>query len=93
MSPVLKELERKALELSPQEREELADNILRSLDGAPLTAVDEAWVAEAERRYNVFQVGKDTGNITVTRFFAGSNCAPPGTGMARLPDLRSSRPL
>jgi putative addiction module component (TIGR02574 family) len=61
MSPVLKELERKALELSPQEREELADNILRSLDDAPLTAVDEAWVAEAERRYNDFKSGKTQG--------------------------------
>jgi putative addiction module component (TIGR02574 family) len=61
MSPVLKELERKALELSPQEREELADNILRSLDDAPLTTIDEAWVAEAERRYNDFKSGKTKG--------------------------------
>lgn len=61
MSPAIKELERKALELSPQEREELADNILRSLDDAPLTTVDEAWVAEAERRYNDFKTGKTQG--------------------------------
>jgi putative addiction module component (TIGR02574 family) len=61
MSPILKELERKALELSPQEREELADNILRSLDDAPLTTIDEAWVAEAEQRYNDFKSGKTKG--------------------------------
>ncbi|MDB6122183.1 MAG: uncharacterized protein JWQ71_1176 [Pedosphaera sp.] len=58
MSPLVKEIERQALELSPEEREALADHLLRSLDDAPLNHVDEAWVAEAERRYQDFKSGK-----------------------------------
>jgi putative addiction module component (TIGR02574 family) len=61
MSPIIKELELKALQLSPHEREELADSILRSLDDSPLTPIDEAWVAEAERRYDDFKAGKTQG--------------------------------
>lgn len=61
MSPIIKELEDKALQLSPQEREELAGSILRSLDDSPLTPVDEAWVAEAEKRFGDFKAGKTRG--------------------------------
>ncbi len=61
MSPLTKELERQALQLSPEERETLADNLLRSLDDAPLTDIDQKWVEEAERRYNDFKAGKIKG--------------------------------
>jgi len=61
MSPLTKDIERQALELSPTEREQLADNLLRSLDGAALTAVDEAWVVEAEKRLEDFKAGKTQG--------------------------------
>ena len=61
MSPITKELERQALQLSPEERETLADNLLRSLDDVPLTEIDQKWVEEAERRYNDFKEGKTSG--------------------------------
>ncbi len=61
MSPQTKEIERRALELPPGEREQLADNLIRSLDNAPLTAIDETWVAEAEKRLDNFHAGKTQG--------------------------------
>lgn len=61
MSPIVKEIERQALQLPPEERETLANHLLRSLDEAPLTAIDQAWVEEAEKRYQDYQAGNVKG--------------------------------
>ena len=61
MSAILEKLEHEALSLSRQERAFLADRLLSSLDGDVLTDVDEAWVAEAERRYQEYKEGKSQG--------------------------------
>ena len=39
-----------ALELPPKERAGVALELIASLDGAPDEGVEEAWLAEAERR-------------------------------------------
>lgn len=61
MSTMLEKLEHEALSLSRQERAFLADRLLSSLDRDVLTDVDEAWVAEAERRYQEYKEGKRKG--------------------------------
>jgi putative addiction module component (TIGR02574 family) len=40
------------------EREALAQRLMRSVDDLPPTAVDEAWVAEAERRFTAWRKGE-----------------------------------
>ena len=55
MSELLKKLEHEAQSLSKQERAFLADRLLSSLDGDVLNDVEEAWIAEAERRYKEYK--------------------------------------
>ncbi len=61
MSATLEKLEQDTLALSRQERAFLADRLLSSLDGEALTEIDEAWVFEAERRYQEYKAGKRPG--------------------------------
>ncbi len=61
MSPELLEIERKAIRLSVKEREMLAERLIQSVEGVPLTDVDEAWVKEAERRYKAWRRGERKG--------------------------------
>jgi uncharacterized protein YukE len=44
-------LEKQARKLSAAERERLAERLLGQMTHEPLTAVDEAWIAEAEKRF------------------------------------------
>lgn len=44
-------LEKQARRLPAAERERLAERLLVEMQDEPLTAVDEAWVAEAEKRF------------------------------------------
>jgi hypothetical protein len=44
-------LEKQARRLPAAERERLAERLLVEIQDEPLTAVDEAWVAEAEKRF------------------------------------------
>ncbi len=44
-------LEKQARKLPAAERERLAERLLVQVTHEPLTAVDEAWIAEAERRF------------------------------------------
>lgn len=46
----LKDLEREALRLSAEERACLAQKLLLSLDDLSAEELDEAWLAEADRR-------------------------------------------
>ena len=52
-------LESQALALPADQRERLAERLLRSVDDKPLTDVDRAWVVEAERRYQQWLTGED----------------------------------
>jgi len=61
MSNLLEKIEQEALRLSSQERAFLADRLLSSLDDDALTDIDEAWIAEAERRYQEYKEGKRSG--------------------------------
>jgi putative addiction module component (TIGR02574 family) len=61
MSNSLEQLEQDALALSPEEREMLAERLLRSTDGAELTEIDSAWAREADRRYEDYLTGKVQG--------------------------------
>ncbi|MCP4345779.1 MAG: addiction module protein [Desulfobacterales bacterium] len=61
MSVQLKEIEEKALLLPPAEREILAERLLYSLDSEYLADIEDAWIQEAERRYQEFQNDKSRG--------------------------------
>lgn len=65
----VKELEAEALRLPPAERESLATDLLRSLDNLPLSDVDKAWLAEADRRFTELRAGQVQG-IPGDRVFA-----------------------
>ncbi len=56
-----KELETQALRLSAPEREALATELFQSLAGQPLSEVDAAWVAEADRRFAELRSGQVQG--------------------------------
>ena len=61
MSPELLEIERKAIHLPIKEREILAERLIQSIEGVPLTEVEEAWVKEAERRFKTWRRGERKG--------------------------------
>ena len=54
----LKELERAVLQLPSESRANLAEKLIRSLEAEQDTAVETAWVQEAERRYQAVQAGE-----------------------------------
>jgi len=58
MSALSVEIEKKARRLPVVERERLAERLLAPLAKTRLTAVEEAWVAEAERRYAAWKRGQ-----------------------------------
>lgn len=58
MELVLEEIEKQAMQLPKKERGVLAEKLLHSLGDPSLTDVDEAWIQEAERRYNEYLLGK-----------------------------------
>ncbi|TXT59442.1 MAG: hypothetical protein BAJALOKI2v1_210043 [Promethearchaeota archaeon] len=59
MTSDIKEIEKKALELSNQERAFLIRQLIRSLDeGQEEKNADELWIKEAEQRYKKFKQGK-----------------------------------
>ena len=57
MSAIFDELSSKAMTLSPLERARLADLMVESLDAAPLTEVDQAWINLAHRRADEIRAG------------------------------------
>jgi len=62
MSELLKKIEHETQSLSKQERAFLADRLLSSLDGEVYNDIEEAWIAEAERRYKEYKEGKRSGS-------------------------------
>ena len=59
-------LEKQARTLPATERERLAERLLVEMTGEPLTAVDEAWVAEAEKRFAAWK-RKGTKTVSATK--------------------------
>ncbi|MCX5902192.1 MAG: addiction module protein [Proteobacteria bacterium] len=51
MTALMQEIEEKAAMLSPEEKELLAERLLARLDAGSLNEIEEAWVEEAEKRY------------------------------------------
>jgi putative addiction module component (TIGR02574 family) len=68
MSPELPDIERKAIRLPVKEREVLAERLIQSVEGVPLTEVEEAWVKEAERRFRAWRRGERKG-VSAKRAF------------------------
>lgn len=68
MSPQLLEIERKAFQLPVQEREALAERLIQTLNKVALTEVEDAWVNEAERRFEAYLRGERKG-IPASRVF------------------------
>ena len=61
MSNILDKIEKEIFKLSNQERAFLADRLLGSLKSDSLSDIDEAWIAEAERRYEKYKQGERPG--------------------------------
>jgi putative addiction module component (TIGR02574 family) len=57
MADRVRELEAKALELSPEERARLAERLLASLEGIAAPEAEARWLAEAERRLAELESG------------------------------------
>ena len=61
MTALLEKIEREATELSREERERLASDLIAGLENAPLSEIDQAWIDEAERRYDELVSGRVKG--------------------------------
>jgi hypothetical protein len=58
MTALMQQIEKAARGLSAREKELLAERLLSRARKARLTEVDEAWIAEAERRYHAWKAGQ-----------------------------------
>ena len=63
MSTDLKELEERAMQLSPQQRAELAEHLISSLDSLDDAEYERLWVAEGARRYEEYRKGNISGRL------------------------------
>jgi len=70
MTSVTLEIEKKARRLPAVERERLAERLLSPLARARLTAVEAAWIVEAECRFAAWKHDKRRG-IPATKVIAG----------------------
>lgn len=68
MAKKLEEIINAAMELTLQERAQLAGTLLLSLDEPPESEVERLWLKEAERRLQEFREGKAKG-IPTEEFF------------------------
>jgi len=58
MSTLLEKLERQARALTPSEKASLAHTLIEELDSVLDADVEQAWVEEAQRRYDAFRRGE-----------------------------------
>jgi putative addiction module component (TIGR02574 family) len=61
MTPLLEQIEQQAKNLSREERERLIADLMAGLEGEPLTEIEQAWIDEAERRYDDLVSGRVKG--------------------------------
>ena len=69
MTPSVKRVLEEVNKLSPIERIEIMDLILESFDNNPDKEVEEAWIAEAKRRIELYKKG-ETGIKTEEEVFS-----------------------
>ena len=60
MAREIKEIEKELMALSVNERAEIARNLLLSLEETNEADVEQAWIEEAESRYEAYRNGKTT---------------------------------
>jgi len=70
MAALLEIIEKEAQNLSRADRERLVADLLAGLDETPLSDIDQAWVDEAERRYDDWVAGRVKG-IPAAKVFRG----------------------
>jgi putative addiction module component (TIGR02574 family) len=58
MTALLEKIEREAKQLSREDRERLATNLIAGLEQEPLLEIEQAWIDEAERRYDDWKAGR-----------------------------------
>jgi len=58
MAQLLSEIEQAALALTPQDRAALVEHLLATLDDGEDVDAEQAWLAEAERRYQEYRAGR-----------------------------------
>jgi putative addiction module component (TIGR02574 family) len=68
MSNPVRQIESKALKLSPRERARLVERLISSLDDAVDVDAEAAWVREAERRLDELRTGKVKGKTAASVF-------------------------
>ncbi len=56
MHSIAEQIEAAALQLSPEERARLAERLIASLEET--TEIEQAWIEEAERRYERYRTGE-----------------------------------
>ena len=61
MTALLEKIERDAKQLSRDDRERLLSDLAFGLDDAPLSEIDQAWIDEAERRFEDLVSGRVKG--------------------------------
>ncbi|MEM9300448.1 MAG: addiction module protein [Bacteroidota bacterium] len=69
MSPQLKDLENKALQLPVSDRELLANHLLQSVHDQEINDIESQWISVAEERYEALANGLDSG-VSESEFFA-----------------------
>jgi len=57
MATSVEDLIKRAMELSAEQRAQLADELVESLDSDALTQLDKKWLAEAKRRRDEIRSG------------------------------------
>jgi hypothetical protein len=60
MTALLEKIEREAKQLSREDRERLATNLIAGLEREPLLEIEQAWIDEAEQRYDDWKAGRTT---------------------------------
>nr|MDO8118722.1 addiction module protein [Candidatus Sigynarchaeota archaeon] len=61
MASKMKDIEKQALELPVEERAQLIERLIRSLDEEEDPNAEKAWIAEARRRHEELQRGEVSG--------------------------------
>ncbi len=68
MASPARQIESKAMKLSPRERARLAERLISSLDDAVDTNAEAAWIREGERRRDELRSGKVKGRSAAAVF-------------------------
>jgi len=68
MANPARQIESKALKLSPRERARLAERLISSLDDEVDSDAEAVWVREAERRLDELRTGKVKGKTAASVF-------------------------